>query len=169
MNDITPKEAIANLNHLYGMVAPDIQRSLDVVIKAVERPSGDCISRSDLKKKFDKECQNDCSVCEHSRFDSFKGYYHCGLIDNAQTIPLPNEQTAWEQGYEAGLAQGKAETRPQGEWARHDEWRGGEYIGGFYHVNCPCEDGHFVKWRMKYCGNCGAPMQLKDKEEGGAE
>lgn len=37
MNDITPKEAIANLNHLYGMVSPDIQRSLDVAIKALER------------------------------------------------------------------------------------------------------------------------------------
>ena len=36
MNDITPKEAIANLNHIYGMVAPDIQRSLDVAIKALE-------------------------------------------------------------------------------------------------------------------------------------
>lgn len=36
MNDITPKEAIANLNRLYGMVAPDIQRSLDVAIKALE-------------------------------------------------------------------------------------------------------------------------------------
>lgn len=38
MNDITPKEAIANLNHIYGMVAPDIQRSIDVAIKALERP-----------------------------------------------------------------------------------------------------------------------------------
>lgn len=38
MNDITPKEAIENLNHIYGMVAPDIQRSLDVAIKALERP-----------------------------------------------------------------------------------------------------------------------------------
>ena len=40
MNDITPKEAIANLNHIYGMVAPDIQRSLDVAIKALARPQG---------------------------------------------------------------------------------------------------------------------------------
>lgn len=29
-------EAIANLNHIYGMVAPDIQRSLDLAIKALE-------------------------------------------------------------------------------------------------------------------------------------
>ena len=37
MGNITPKEAIANLNHLYGMVSPDMQRSLDVAIKALER------------------------------------------------------------------------------------------------------------------------------------
>lgn len=36
MSEITPKEAIANLNHIYGMVAPDIQKSLDVAIKALE-------------------------------------------------------------------------------------------------------------------------------------
>ena len=49
--------------------------------------------------------------------------------------------------------------RPQGEWARHDEWRDGEYIGGFYHVNCPCEDGYYSKWRTNFCPNCGLPMQ----------
>ena len=54
--------------------------------------------------------------------------------------------------------------RPQGEWARHDEWVGGEYVGGFYHVDCPCNDGYFVKWRMKYCGNCGAKMREVDDD-----
>jgi len=34
---MTNKEAIANLNHIYGMVAPDIQRSLDVAFKAMEK------------------------------------------------------------------------------------------------------------------------------------
>lgn len=50
MNNITPKEAIANLNHLYGMVAPDIQRSLDVAIKALEekRPKGKWVAREDM-------------------------------------------------------------------------------------------------------------------------
>lgn len=33
---ITNQEAIANLNHIYGMVAPDIQRSIDIAIKALE-------------------------------------------------------------------------------------------------------------------------------------
>lgn len=40
--EITNEEAIANLNHIYGMVSPDIQRSLDVAIKALEeRPQGE--------------------------------------------------------------------------------------------------------------------------------
>jgi hypothetical protein len=35
--EMTNKEAIFNLNHLiYGIVSPDIQRSLDLAIKALE-------------------------------------------------------------------------------------------------------------------------------------
>lgn len=34
--EMTNKEAIANLNHIYGIVSPDIQRSLDLAIKALE-------------------------------------------------------------------------------------------------------------------------------------
>lgn len=34
-------EAIANLNHIYGMVSPDIQRSLDMAIKALEEKEED--------------------------------------------------------------------------------------------------------------------------------
>lgn len=57
--------------------------------------------------------------------------------------------------------------RPQGEWKRHDEWINGEYIGGFYHVNCPCEDGYYSKWETNFCPNCGADMGGKNelKEE----
>lgn len=33
---MTDSEAIANLNHIYGVVSPDIQRSLDVAFKALE-------------------------------------------------------------------------------------------------------------------------------------
>ena len=32
---LTNKETIANLNHIYGIVSPDIQRSLDLAIKAL--------------------------------------------------------------------------------------------------------------------------------------
>lgn len=33
---MTNKEAISNLNQIYGIVSPDIQRSLDLAIKALE-------------------------------------------------------------------------------------------------------------------------------------
>jgi len=41
---MTNKEAIANLNHIYGIVSSDIQRSLDLAIKALEeRQKGEWI------------------------------------------------------------------------------------------------------------------------------
>ena len=47
--EMTNKEAIANLNHLiYGIVSPDIQRSLDLAIKALEeRPQGEWVENLD--------------------------------------------------------------------------------------------------------------------------
>lgn len=38
--DMTNSEAIANLNHIYGMVSPDIQRSLDLAINALKDMEG---------------------------------------------------------------------------------------------------------------------------------
>ena len=49
--------------------------------------------------------------------------------------------------------------RPKGEWARHDKWVSGEYVGGFYHINCPNEDGYYSKWETNFCPNCGAEME----------
>lgn len=34
--DMTDSEAISNLNHIYGILSSDIQRSLDLAIKALE-------------------------------------------------------------------------------------------------------------------------------------
>ena len=45
------QEAIANLNHIYGFVSPDIQRSLDLAIKALEE-----------KEKSDNENTNQDTV-----------------------------------------------------------------------------------------------------------
>ena len=144
-------------------------------------PTGDCISREALKEKLKERYYN----------DGLNIVTAIELIDKAPPVPQvtvfaenadekavadmkaelqnvidakPNEQIAWEQGYEAGLAQGKHD-RPQGEWARHDEWVGGEYVGGFYHVNCPCEDGLYSKWRTNFCPNCGADMRTKGDTE----
>lgn len=48
--EMTNSEAISNLNHIYGIVSPDIQRSLDVAIEALEeRPQGEC-EKCDYRK-----------------------------------------------------------------------------------------------------------------------
>jgi len=39
---MTNKEAISNLNHIYGFVSSEIQQSLDLAIKALEeKPQGE--------------------------------------------------------------------------------------------------------------------------------
>lgn len=122
----------------------------------------DLISREALRNEIDTWGCND-----YDKYDFLEA------IDKAPTVEpdclhCKQYQGGYDYGFNIGYNKGKKE-RPQGEWKRHDEWVSGDYVGGFYHVNCPVKDGLFVKWPMKYCGNCGAPMQLNDKEEGGAE
>lgn len=57
-----------------------------------------------------RKCATPCQIHNGALTDLCVPLYQ---IDNAPTVPLPNEQIAWEQGYEVGLAQGKQE-RPQG-------------------------------------------------------
>ena len=74
-------------------------------------PTGDCISREALKEQInatDFDCGDFYDNTEIIRERV------CEKIDSAQAIPLPSEQIAWEQGYEAGLAQGKHD-RPTGD------------------------------------------------------
>lgn len=71
---------------------------------------------------------------------------------------MPNEQVAWEQGYEAGLAQGKHD-RPQGEWINHRNDYG--------HNIADCSlCGKAMQWHdedgdgiPRYCWYCGASMK----------
>ena len=78
MGNITPKEAIANLNHLYGMVAPDIQRSLDVAIKALERPQGEWINREAVSNTiFPFWERYECNQCH--KFNGYSNFCpNCG-------------------------------------------------------------------------------------------
>lgn len=88
MTDITPKEAIANLNHIYGMVAPDIQRSLDVAIKALERPQGEWIKVKENRMSIDMSgeivTRYKCSKCGRpiatlpSKLAEYYPFCHCG-------------------------------------------------------------------------------------------
>ena len=145
MNDITPKEAIANLNHIYGFVAPDIQRSLDVAIKALEEhPSGDLISREALKKAV------------KNRFDNseYFPFHFLALINNAPKVKITEEQ-AIDKLHETGwLIEHDKEmtTRPQGKWLfKHnssDIW-------------CSVCDENFneIPQAFNFCPNCGAEMR----------
>ena len=61
---MTNKEAIFNLNHIYGFVSPDIQRSLDLAIKALEFAErqriwgcDNCIYRNCKSKEICRQCE----------------------------------------------------------------------------------------------------------------
>ena len=89
------------------------------------------------------------------------------IIDNAPTVPQVTvfaENASKEEIEDFKQELENVLKRPQGEWARHDEWVGGSYVGGFYHVNCPCEDGYYSKWETNFCPNCGSPMQKGGEE-----
>ena len=68
--NMTNSEAIANLNHIYGFVSPNIQRSLDVAFKALEKqPQGEWIAREDMDYL-------DENKVVHKHFECNK----CGLV-----------------------------------------------------------------------------------------
>lgn len=49
---MTNKEAISNLKHIYGIVSPDIQRSLDLAIKALEEHPTDKEIQDDMRRTY---------------------------------------------------------------------------------------------------------------------
>lgn len=139
MNDITPKEAIANLNHIYGMVAPDMQRSLDVAIKALERPTCDLISREALKEH---------KVYSEERHEYVVPVYN---IDNAQPVDA---------------IVNTIEVRTKGEWIpMNPDCRGySDYFkcsicGAYIYPNIPEKELDYN----------GCPYCFADMRKGGAE
>lgn len=154
MNDITPKEASEILSHYtnlgYGIIieGDDISKIMQALSLASKTMAsgGDLISREALKEAFHK--------------DIMGGLNWKSIIDNASTIPLPilNEQISWEQGFEAGLAQGKHD-RPQGEWIAIEPYT--------HKTFCPfCkEDTRFEVGKYdNFCPNCGADLRGGDNE-----
>lgn len=107
----------------------------------LKRPQVDLISREALKEKLKERYYN----------DGLNIVTAIELIDNAPTMPLPNEQIAWEQGFEAGLAQGK-HSRPQGEWIKTPDL--------FRDRICPhCKQQIPYSKLGKFCVECGADMR----------
>lgn len=108
-------------------------------------PSANCISRGVLDeiRQLYKDYQPNLATEVIEFGDALEN-----LIDNAQAVPLPNEQIAWEQGYEAGLAQGKQD-RPQGELKKL-------YGDKYYCSKCGKDCEQLYK---RFCGYCGAELQ----------
>lgn len=71
--EMTNSEAIANLNHLiYGIVSPDIQRSLDLAIKALEeRPQGEWIITAEDSEGIHRI---QCPFCGYEKGSDFIDY-----------------------------------------------------------------------------------------------
>ena len=110
---------------------------------------GDLISREALIKKLEEMANNEWNI----QVGSSKGLEDAiDVTENAPTVEPICNQIAWEQGYEAGLAQGKSE-RPQGEWIRT----------GLYGQTClECNKCGKADFDIKYdnfCPKCGAKMQ----------
>ena len=73
---MTNKEAIINLNHIYGFVSPDIQRSLDLAIKALEFAESQrmcCDNCTNLNRKSKEVCTSPYGLCEFFEDKSQKG------------------------------------------------------------------------------------------------
>lgn len=120
--------------------------------------SGDLISREALKEH---------KVYSEERHEYVVPVYN---IDNAQAIPLPSNQIAWEQGYEAGLAQGKQDNAPTVEPVikcpdckfYHKKWFVDRRMKekGYWNCWCECHD-YWVGGENGFCS-------LAEKK-GGAE
>lgn len=85
--DMTDSEAISNLNHIYGIVSSDMQRSLDVAFKAMKRPQGEWIKVKEERMSVDMSgeivTRYKCSKCGRviTTFPSKLADYpfcHCG-------------------------------------------------------------------------------------------
>ena len=79
---------------------------------------GDLISREALKAEI------------INNFDNLQAYFPKDFIeeiDNAPTVDTYTKDDMTREYLKGYNACKDMDERPQGEWARHDEWRNGEY------------------------------------------
>lgn len=97
MND---KEAVYNLNHIYGLVSPDIQRSLDVAMKAIERkPAPDdrlvfIAEHYGLKSQL-SILQEECAELIQAASKYVRGFDVHGLLEEIADTQIMLEQVRY--------------------------------------------------------------------------
>lgn len=130
---MTNKEAIINLNHIYGIVSPDIQRSLDLAIKALEEHPTDISTRkasaSESKwipityRSMTKEEEKE--VCEQWGVKELEGWekrvFTCQLPEDGQEILISTrwgvrmDKCEWDPDCGCGLEE-------NGDWDGIKAW-----------------------------------------------
>jgi len=144
--EMTNKEAIWNLNLIYSIVSPDIQRSLDLAIKALEeRQQGEWKKYKPLEPDYNVQCA----------VANLRKAYWSNEPEEVAKYFTEAEDTITCAICHYGYTVCK---QPQGEWIRVDDEK----------VKCSiCEVIHLMYsypgTTANYCPNCGAKMK------GGAE
>ena len=134
-----PEEVLSTRHYCqyFGAWSTKLTETIENGTPYEERPQGDLISRSALKKAT-------------TRFTDSDGFneVHC-IIDNAPTAPLPD----FKEGYKQAIKDGKTNfSRPQGEW---------NYIQAGMAV-CPFCGATSHKQYKNFCPDCGADMRGKE-------
>ena len=120
---MTDKEALYNLNHIYGIVSPDIQRSLDIAIKYIEeRMQGAWIpvTYRPMTEEEEKELCETRGIKEGSLEEWEKKVFTCHLPDDGQEILISHGRyvqediCSWDE-YGCGLEN-------NGDWDGVDAW-----------------------------------------------
>ena len=146
------------LNNLWfpNKLRKRLPEALDLAIKALEeRPQGDLISRSELKK-----CAIPCQIHNGALTDLCVPLYQ---IDNASPVETSKvEYKAYNEGFKDGVEQGiKLSERPKGKWIsqfdysqQHKTMLSG--YGNFWWCN-KCDSS--TEKKSNFCPNCGADMR----------
>ena len=163
------KKAIRLLQHIDYYLRTHTNESceeehtaLTLAIKALENPTGDCISREALKEAISSTMEQATKVGIMVDADYLWGLLNYA-IDNAPTVemnalPKIHYDRGFIAGYEKGKAEGilKAETRPQGEWIEYNATGKKQYM---------CSECGMKEKNPKiarYCYWCGAEMRKGD-------
>ena len=175
------KKAIRLLQHIDYYLRTHTNESceeehtaLTLAIKALENPSGDCISRELLKKDIEAQISDFNELNKKGEpYKDFKDIRAIlfglvigkNLIDNAppvEVFTLEDMQNNYDLG---AMHENGKHDRPQGKWKTVDGYDGDEY---YECSNCGepwvLYAGTPEENNMNFCPNCGA-----DLRKGGAE
>lgn len=123
-------------------------------------PTGDCISREDLKEEVVGMMINKADDLEEVEFEINATLASvCEKINNATTVEPRIEYDKYGKPYKLSITNGKEYDRPQGEWIYHDK------LNMYFCKDCGLLEP-FTKEEIEegiklpnFCQQCGADMR----------